>query len=47
MRRYFCFITRARRSQWIPRSMVCIRLQVLDLVFVHHPDQVRVEVFPI
>lgn len=46
MRGHIRSITRARRSQWVPRSVVHIRLQVLDLVFFHHSNQVRVEAPP-
>lgn len=36
-------ISRARRSQWLPWPVVCIRLQVLDLILVHHTHQVNVK----
>ena len=35
----------ASRSQWLPRTVVRICLQILDLVLVHHPDQVSVKPF--
>ena len=34
-----CPIACASRPQWLSRSVVRIRLQILDLVLVHHPDQ--------
>ena len=40
MRGHVCSVIRARRPQWVSRSVVCIRLQVPDLVLVHHPNQV-------
>ena len=36
-------IARTRRPQRLPWPVVRIRLQVLDLVLVHHPHQVSFE----
>jgi hypothetical protein len=46
MRSHVCSIARTRRPQWLPRPVVCIRVQILDLVLVHHPNQVNVKPFP-
>ena len=35
----------ASRPQRLPRTVVRIRLQILDPVLVHHPDQVSVKLF--
>lgn len=42
VRGHVCFITCAGCSQRLPRPMVRIRIQVLDPVLVHHPNQVNV-----
>ena len=42
---HICSIAYTSRSQWLPRAVVCIRLQVLDFVLVHHPDQVSAKFF--
>jgi len=43
---YVCYVARARRSQWLPWSLVCVRLQVPDPVFFHHPNKVSVKYSP-
>jgi magnesium-transporting ATPase (P-type) len=37
---HFRTFSRPCCSEWVSRSVVCLCLQVFNLIFVHHPDQV-------
>lgn len=39
--RHLCFIVCLSCSEWFQRSVVCLRVQVLDSFLVYHPNQVR------